>query len=67
MSTLSIAPGTLWRQKESKVCVRVWSTGFLRVGMGRTTKKMAVFYESLHDGEVTARVSEEFLRLFQPS
>jgi len=41
--------------------------GFLRVGCGRTTKIPAVIYQSNHDGEVTARGTVEFLRLFQPT
>ena len=47
--------------------VRVWKVGFLRVGLGRTTKTPAVFYESQHDGEATARGEREFRRLFTPA
>jgi hypothetical protein len=47
--------------------VMVWKRGFLRVGVGRPTKTPAVFYESLHDGEMTARGAAEFRRLFVPA
>lgn len=47
--------------------VMVWKLGYLRVAVGRSTKTPAVFYESLHDGEMTARGAAEFLRLFAPA
>lgn len=46
--------------------VLVWRLGFLRVAVGRSTKLPAVFYESLHDGELTARSRAEFQRMFAP-
>jgi len=66
MST-EIKPGTLWRKNQSNVSVKVTSLGFLRVGLGRSTKTPAVIYQSQHDGELTARSAAEFLRLFSPS
>ena len=65
METYPVA-GTLWRKTQGDVSVKILKVGFLRIGLGRTTKKKAVFYESLHDGEMTARVVEEFKRLFLP-
>ena len=62
-----IKPGTLWRKNQSNVSVKVTSLGFLRVGLGRSTKTPAVIYQSQHDSELTARSSAEFLRLFSPS
>lgn len=59
-----IKPGTLWRKNQSNVSVRVTSLGFLRVGLGKSTKTPAVIYQSQHDGELTARSVAEFLRLF---
>ena len=47
--------------------VLVWKLGYLRLGLGKSTKTRAVFYESLHDGEMTARAAAEFLRLFAPA
>ena len=47
--------------------VLVWKLGYLRVGLGKSTKTPAVFYESLHDGEMTARGATEFQRLFAPA
>ena len=47
--------------------VLVWKLGYLRVGLGKSTKTPAIFYESLHDGEMTARGAAEFLRLFAPA
>jgi hypothetical protein len=44
----------------------VTSLGFLRVGLGKSTKTRAVIYQSQHDGELTARSVAEFLRLFSP-
>jgi hypothetical protein len=61
-----IKPGTLWRKNQSNVSVLVTSLGFLRVGLGRSTKTPAVIYQSQHDGELTARSAAEFLRLFSP-
>jgi hypothetical protein len=60
-----IKPGTLWRN-QSNVSVQVTSLGFLRVGLGKSTKTPAVIYQSQHDGELTARSVAEFLRLFSP-
>ena len=62
-----IKPGTIWRKNQSNVSVLVTSLGFLRVGLGRSTKTPAVIYQSQHDGEMTARSAAEFLRLFSPS
>ena len=62
-----IKSGTLWRKNQSNVSVKVTSLGFLRVGLGRSTKTPAVIYQSHHDGELTARSAAEFLRLFSPS
>jgi hypothetical protein len=61
-----VRPDTLWRNKQSRMQVLVWRLGFLRVAVGRSTKTPAVFYESLHDGELTARSAAEFQRLFAP-
>ena len=58
---------TLWRNKQTRMQVLVWRLGFLRVAVGRSTKTPAVFYESLHDGEMTARSTAEFRRLFAPA
>ena len=60
-------PDTLWRNQQSRMQVLVWKLGYLRVGLGKSTKTPAVFYESLHDGEMTARGAAEFLRLFAPA
>lgn len=62
-----IKPGTLWQKNQSNVSVKVISLGFLRIGLGRSTKTPAVIYQSHHDGELTARSAAEFLRLFLPS
>jgi hypothetical protein len=35
--------------------------------MGKSTKTPAVVYQSLHDGEVTARAEKEFKRMFNPA
>ena len=67
MKTEPVRPGTLWRKNQSSVLVKVLSLGFLRVGLGKSTKAPAVIYESTHDGELTARGTEEFRRLFSPS
>ena len=62
-----VRPQTLWRNKQSRMQVLVWRMGYLRVAVGRSTKTPAVFYESLHDGEMTARSLAEFRRLFVPA
>ena len=62
-----VRPQTLWRNKQTRMQVLVWKLGFLRVGVGRSTKTPAIFYESLHDGEMTARGAAEFRRLFVPA
>ena len=67
MSAPTLIPGTLWHNSNSTVSVKIVSPGFIRVGMGRSTKTQAVVYQSLHDGEVTARAAKEFLRMFSPA
>ena len=67
MSSDTFKSGTLWRKNQSAVSVKIVSSGFIRVGMGRSTKTPAVVYQSLHDGEVTARGTKEFSRMFSPA
>jgi hypothetical protein len=67
MSNDTFKSGTLWHKNNSPVSVKIVSSGFIRVGMGKSTKTPAVVYQSLHDGEVTARAEKEFKRMFNPA
>lgn len=47
--------------------VKVEVYGHVWTRLGMMGKQLSVLYKSLHDGELTSRTEQEFLRLFKRS